>query len=133
VSSIGKSSGNNVEVLEAVDGMEDGINRPLSEVVAQVPIACLLTGDELAARQEVAGDLLDLAQQVRELNNGYAFEYPSTEEWANKLLAFVVEERECCPFFTFELIFEANQGSLWLRIGGSADIKEFIRAERALP
>lgn len=126
---ISKSDGNVIGVL---DGVND-VNRPLIEGNAEIPIACILSGDDLSERQDEAGGLLDQAQQVRELTNGYAFEYPSTEEWANKLLAFIVEERECCPFFTFELVFEANKGSTWLRLGGSPDIKEFIKAGLVRP
>ncbi len=96
----------------------------------QIPIACSLSGDDLAWRQGTVESLFDQASQVRELANGYAYEYPPTREWADKLAEFVLEERECCPFFTFEMVFEANMGSLWLRLGGSDDIKEFMKAGR---
>jgi predicted ester cyclase len=46
-----------------------------------------------------------------------------------KVLEFVAAEKQCCPFFTFELAFEPDDGPLWLRLRGSAEIKAFVRSE----
>jgi hypothetical protein len=35
-------------------------------------------------------------------------------------------EQRCCPFFEFELRFEADGGPVWLHLMGSG-VKEFIR------
>jgi hypothetical protein len=45
------------------------------------------------------------------------------------MLAFIAVEKECCPFFTFELALEPNDGPVWLRLRGSAEIKAFVMAE----
>ncbi len=96
--------------------------------VAQIPIACLMPASEQATRKEEVGDLLNRANQVKELEDGYSFSYPATEEWANRLVACIAVERECCPFFTFEMVFEPNRGPLWLRLRGPGEVKEFIGA-----
>ena len=35
-------------------------------------------------------------------------------------------QRACCPFFTFALVFEPQQGPLWLHLRGPAGTKEFV-------
>jgi hypothetical protein len=37
-------------------------------------------------------------------------------EWAEKLVGFVISERECCPFFSFEVLFEPGGGPISLRV-----------------
>jgi hypothetical protein len=91
------------------------------------PLACLLTWEDLAARGEVVRPLLASYQQLQELEDGYAFQFPGESEWIQRVVAFVAEERECCPFFTFELHYEPNLGPIWLRLRGSAEIKAILR------
>ena len=92
-----------------------------------VPLACLLTGKDLEARSEVVQPLMASYQKLQELEDGYAFQFPGGPEWIQKLVSFVAEERECCPFFTFELHYEPNLGPIWLRLRGSAEIKALLR------
>src|SRR5690348_14827339 len=92
-----------------------------------VPLACLLTGEDLVARGEVVQPLMASHQHLQELEDGYAFQFPGESEWIQRVVSFIAEERKCCPFFTFELQFEPNLGSLWLRLRGSAEIKAILR------
>jgi len=93
----------------------------------ELPIACNLSGPELAKRQEdLAENIFKDVQQVKELTDGYAYRFPESDEWATRLMEFVLAERRCCPFFTFELVFEPNLGSTWLHLRGGQDVKEFI-------
>ena len=92
-----------------------------------VPLACWLTGEDLAARGEVVRPLMASYQQLQELEDGYAFQFPGESEWIQRVMTFVAEERECCPFFTFELQYEPNLGPIWLRLRGSAEIKAMLR------
>lgn len=91
-----------------------------------LPIACILSGSELARRGEEVGDLFKGVMQVSELADGYAFRFSGEDARATALLEFVLTERSCCPFFTFKLIFEPQQRSIWLHLRGSAAIKEFV-------
>jgi hypothetical protein len=96
-------------------------------------IACNLIGPEFAARKDaITGDLFAHVVRIEELPDGYAYHFPATAPWPAKVLEFVETERECCPFFTFEIVFEPNGGPLLLRLRGSAEIKEFIAAELAV-
>ena len=92
-----------------------------------VALACLLTGEDLVARGEVVRPLMASYQKLQELEDGYTFQFPGDSEWIQKVVAFVTEERECCPFFTFELQFEPNLGPIWLRLRGSVEIKAILR------
>jgi hypothetical protein len=98
------------------------------DVTSQGPIACNLPDRDREARGEEVEDLLSQAREVRELSDGYGFAFEANEEWASKLLAFIEVERQCCPFFVFEIVFESNYGPLWLVLRGSDQVKEFIEA-----
>jgi hypothetical protein len=95
--------------------------------VSDLPIACSLTENERVERGEEVGGLFQGVQQVRELADGYAYSFSGTDEWADKILKFIVGERGCCPFFTFELGFEPNQGPIWLHIRGPEGVKAFMK------
>lgn len=95
---------------------------------AEVPIACNLPEHDRSARgEQIADDILSHCEQVSELSDGYAFRFPDDQQWAVKLLDFVVQERKCCPFFVFELAFEPQEGPIWLRLKGSENVKLFIQ------
>jgi len=108
--------------------MSDHLDQPTDEPC----LACNLIGSEFAERKEaISRDLFAHADRVEELPDGFGFRFPAAEPWAAKALDFIAEEKRCCPFFTFELVFEPNDGPLWLRLRGSGAIKDFIRSELA--
>ncbi len=93
-------------------------------------IGCNLVGREFAERKEViTRDLFAHVERIEELPDGFGFRFPAGDSWAAKALDFIAAERQCCPFFTFELVFEPNGGPLWLRLRGSEEIKAFVLAE----
>jgi hypothetical protein len=99
----------------------------------EISIVCTLSAEDQAKRGEVTSDLLGDAEQVRELPDGYAFRFPGSEDWAARLLDHVVFERRCCRFFTFELVFEPDQGPIWLHLRGPAGVKELVRGSQSVP
>ena len=92
----------------------------------ETPIACNLSDTARAERGDEVSSLFQEAEHVLELHDGYAFRFPASDASAAKLLEFTLAERRCCPFFTFEFAFEPNEGPLWLRLRGSAEIKAFV-------
>lgn len=94
--------------------------------VEETPIACNLTREERAERGDTVHRLFQEVEQVRELEDGYAFRFAGGDAMASRLLQFTLEERRCCPFFTFELAFEPNEGPIWVRLRGSDNVKEFV-------
>lgn len=94
----------------------------------KIPIACILPSHEQAKRREIIiNDFFKGIEETRELRDGFSFRYPGTDEWISKLSEFIMFERKCCPFLTFELLFTSNGGSVHLHIRGSKDAKEFIK------
>jgi hypothetical protein len=100
--------------------VDDGADREV--------IACLLSEREQAIRAEEARrDLFPGLVEVEELADGYGYRFPATDDWTAKVMAVVAAERQCCPFFTFEVVFEPHGRALWLRFRGSEAIKAFVR------
>ena len=99
----------------------------IEDVSAALPIACSLPELEQTERgEEISTNILSEVQQRIELEDGYEFLFPGTDASAAKLLQFVTSERDCCRFFTFELIFEPNLGPIKLRLRGPEGTKGFI-------
>ena len=91
----------------------------------QESIACNIqdAAQKRQRAQEVA-TLFNSANHIREIADGYEYSFPSDSVWGNRLLEFILFEKECCPFFTFELIFEPHHGALRLRLRGPEGVKE---------
>lgn len=94
-----------------------------------IPLACTLSEADLVTRGDQIDDLFAHAEQRQELTDGYAFQYPGTTDWAKTLIDFITNERACCPFFLFELVFEPNLGPLWLHVRGGDGVKELVREQ----
>ncbi len=105
-----------------VDGQERTGDQP--------GLSCSLVGREFAERKEtLTRDLFAHVERVEELPDGFAYRFPAGDPWPAKVLEVIAAERQCCPFFTFEMVFEPNGGPLWLRFRGSEEIKAFVLAE----
>lgn len=93
-----------------------------------MPIACKLTAPgQMQQRQNEIVGMLKAVEQVEELEDGYAFRFAFKDQLALRLLSFIVSERQCCPFFTFELIFEPAEGPIQMRLRGPEGVKDFIK------
>jgi hypothetical protein len=95
-------------------------------VTDEAPLACSLSEPELVTRTVEVSQLFKDVQQVDELTDGYALRFPGDDKWANDLVQFITFERGCCPFFTFGLVFEPKQGSIWLHMRGPEGVKAMI-------
>lgn|SRR5262249_37238682 len=100
-------------------------------VLEAVPLACSLTIAELRVRGAENASLFARAQQVYELPDGYRFAFPAAADVARNLLQFVLAERTCCPFFTFELMLPAPHHAIYLTVQGREGVKEIVRASIA--
>jgi hypothetical protein len=102
----------------------------MNNITQETIIACDLTAIDAAERDQhilTVEQLFATVQQSNELPDGYAFRLPA--EHLLDAAHFMANERLCCPFFTFTLQQEANGGPLWLKLTGSAEVKQFIQAE----
>jgi hypothetical protein len=105
--------------------MSDTLNEALN---ADLPVVCNLSPAELGQRKGEAAGFFKECAQVTELADGYAFRFDNVELAAGPLLEFIKNERECCRFLRFELVFEPDLGPCWLRLRGSQAAREFIRS-----
>jgi hypothetical protein len=103
--------------------------RPM-ELPHSPPLACDLTAIPAAERMAhtVRAEWLmsQAVQERQELVDGYALRY-GANDYAD-LVAFIANERLCCPFFRFTLELSPVQGPIWLRITGGEDVKEFFQS-----
>jgi hypothetical protein len=95
-------------------------------------VSCKLTSPELQQRKQTV--LAELRQQVlskKELPNGFAYQFPGTDEMIDSLFTFIKSERQCCEFFDFKVSVNSDN-SVWLELSGPEGAKEFITAELML-
>jgi hypothetical protein len=75
--------------------------------------------------------MLEGALDRQELPDGYAVSLPNDDETMLSVARWSVDERRCCPFFTFTIVREPPPGPLWLRITGPEGAKQIL--EEAFP
>ena len=92
-----------------------------------LPIACSLTDSELQERRRgVLQKVRSAVVEVRELEDGYAYSFPSGGERLSELAQLVDLERQCCPFMRFCVTVESDNGPIWLEMTGPEGTKEFL-------
>jgi hypothetical protein len=105
---------------------------PARERADDTPFACnmqAISAEERPRHVEVTGQMRQATREVKELPDGYAFRFDASRPTVMLVSEFISRERDCCPFFTFELVAERDEGSLWLSLRGREGVKEFIMAE----
>ena len=91
-------------------------------------IACNLTNYELVERKKtLLPAIRPFIKDIKELENGYLFQFPNDDDLLPKLLEFIDLDGRCCSFLEFNLKVEANNGPIWLQLTGQKGAKEFIR------
>lgn len=85
---------------------------------------------DLRRRLRTTADVLTRFAEMRELEDGYAFRFPATRGWAEKLRTFAAEWGAACPRMTFEVAPSGDGEPLWLRIRGPEGTKQFVRGSR---
>jgi len=80
---------------------------------------------------ELGPKLLSLKKGVRELSNGYEFQFPADPDTVQLVAEWAAYERDCCPFFDIDLHLEREGGPFWLSLTGREGVKQFIRADAA--
>ena len=98
-----------------------------------LPVACepatFASQESFAAHLAEGRRLLGAALERRELTDGWAVRLPNDDETVLSLARWSVDERRCCPFFTFVIEREPAPGALWMRITGPEGAKEILDAE----
>jgi hypothetical protein len=90
-------------------------------------IACNLTPEELRKRgADLLPGLVQIALERRPIVDGYAFRFAPDPAVLESVVSIIKEERECCPFFRFQLTWEPAAGPVWLSVSGPVGTREFI-------
>jgi hypothetical protein len=101
----------------------------------QSPLACdRLALDPVARKRhfdELGPALRYMRKAVRELPDGYEFQFPADPKTIAMVAEWAAGERLCCPFFNIQLRMEAEGGPFWLRVTGRKGTKEFLRVDGA--
>lgn len=100
----------------------------------QLPVACTLSGPDLATRR--AGLFTDLArrrQEARWLPEGITLRYSSEHGTLALLGEFIQLERQCCPFLRFQLTVEPGGGPIWLELTGPPGTRDFLAHQIGSP
>ena len=93
------------------------------------PIACSLTDPEYQQRRaELLRTFQGALLETKELDEGYAYRFPSGANSIAELAQLITFERECCPFLRFQLRLEPANGPLWLELTGPEGTKEFLQS-----
>jgi hypothetical protein len=114
-------------------GDEPEANQPTE--IRESPFACdrLALDPEARKRhfEELEPSLRALKKSVRELADGYGFQFPSDPKTIAMVAEWAAGERLCCPFFDIQLRLERGGGPFWMRLTGRKGTKDFIKADAA--
>jgi hypothetical protein len=90
--------------------------------------SCNLSPEALQKRgAETLQTIFKQVKTVRELENGFEFDFVHSPELSRELEAFVRLERQCCATLTWSLNTDASGETIRLGISGSADQKQELR------
>ncbi|MEJ7589607.1 MAG: hypothetical protein WKI04_18805 [Ferruginibacter sp.] len=96
-------------------------------------LSCKLTAPEFHHRKMTL--IANLKKQVtrkNEIENGFAFIFTGSDNMLDEIFEFIKTERECCPFFSFNLFISGVKSEACLEITGPNGSKDFILNEIGL-
>lgn len=102
-------------------------------IMRDSPFACnraaLNDADRKRHFDELGPMLRAMVKSVRELPDGYAFQFPGDRTTFGLLAEWAAGEHLCCPFFDIDLRQEREHGALWMRLSGRPGVKQFVKAD----
>jgi hypothetical protein len=111
--------------MSAAQATGDGCERKENQAVTsnhESPFACdrLALAAETRKRHfdELGPELRSLRKAVRELPDGYEFQFPADPKTIALVAEWAAAERLCCPFFDIQLQMEPEGGPFWLHVTG---------------
>src|ERR1700681_4586621 len=95
------------------------LGQPISQAS---PFACERSALTAAERKrhfdELGPTLRGIVKSVRELRDGYEFEFPVDPATFRLVAEWAAGEHLCCPFFDINLLQERGKGSFWMGLSG---------------
>jgi hypothetical protein len=97
--------------------------------MTDLPIVCTLAASDLRARREtLIPGLVNRAEQVDAVEDGYRFLFVATSDVLSAITQTIEAERHCCQFLKFQLTVEPAGGPITLTITGPSGTHEFLSA-----
>ena len=97
--------------------------------MADLPIACSLTPDALAARRDgLLKEVIRRAKRHEDIADGHLFQFAADGDVLDVIARAVEVERQCCPFLRFHITVESDGGPILLELTGPAGTREFLSA-----
>src|SRR5437667_4427838 len=97
------------------------------------PFACdrsaLTPADRKRHFDELGPALRGMVKNIRELRDGYEFQFPADPATFRLVAEWAAGEYLCCPFFDIDLRQEREKGAFWMRLSGRSGVKQFIEAD----
>ena len=131
-------AGSTVIKASAAPNDGDSCDRKKHQVASskrESPFACDRLALDPAARKrhfdEVSPQLRSLRKAVRELPDGYEFQYPGDPKTIMLAAEWAARERICCPFFDIQFRMGSEDGPFWVRVTGRKGTKDFIKGDGA--
>jgi hypothetical protein len=97
------------------------------------PFACnrsaLTAADRKRHFDELGPALRGMVGKVRELPDGYEFEFPADPATFRLAAEWAAGEHLCCPFFDIDLRQDREKGAFRMRLSGRPGVKQFIQAD----
>jgi hypothetical protein len=95
--------------------------------MANVPIACTLTAEELhCGAAELLPGLAAIASQIQPISEGVRLEFAVVPGIVPQIAAVVERERQCCQFLNFELDVASAEGPVTLVMHGPPGTGAFL-------
>jgi hypothetical protein len=95
------------------------------------PFACdmtALSAEQRSRHQELVALLQTKLRAIREMSDGYDFEFPFEPAIYEALVQITLLEHACCPFFAIGIRLNPD-GRLFWQLTGPRGIKEFVELE----
>ena len=97
------------------------------------PFACnrsaLTDADRKRHFDELGPMLRSMVKNIRELRDGYEFEFPADPRTFRLVAEWAAGEHLCCPFFDIDLRQEREKGAFWMRLSGRSGVKQFVETD----
>lgn len=95
--------------------------------MADVPIACTLSPDDLRERRDgLLANLLRQANHHELTADGLRVRFSAESEILDAIVRVVEAERQCCRFLRFGITVEPDGGPISLELSGPAGTREVI-------
>jgi hypothetical protein len=103
------------------------------QVPRESPFACdrsaLTAQDRKRHFEELGPALRKMVQNIREVNDGYEFQFSADPATFRMVAEWAAWEHLCCPFFDIDLRQERENGNFWMRLSGRPGVKQFIETD----